>query len=110
MRQNIVICGIVLIVIGVVLLGIGVNLATESDDVKGMHAGLRLEDVGVYVTAGGIIAFCVGLFLSDRTLQHPQPTQQPQYPQPPYQQQQYQQPPQQPQYPQPPYQQPIQPR
>lgn len=105
MRQDIVICGIILIVIGAVLLGIGINLATESHDIKGMHAGLSLENTGAFVTAGGIIALCIGLFLSDTTPQPRPIPQQPQYPQPPYQQ-----PPQQPQYPQQPYQQPIQPR
>jgi hypothetical protein len=109
MKQDIVICGVILIVIGAVLLGIGINLATESHDVKGMHAGLSLEDTGAFVTAGGIIALCIGMFISNPALQPRQIPQQPQYPQPPYQQQ-YQQPPQQPQYPQQPYQPPIQQR
>ena len=107
MRQDIVICSIILIVIGASLVGVGILVTTQTHEDTSTLTGLGLENIGEYVTAGGIIGLCIGLFLTGGTPQ-PRPPAQPQYPQPSYQQQY--QPQQQPQYPQQPYQQPPQQR
>ncbi len=63
MRNNIIICGILMIVIGAILVGTGINLAADGGDVRGTLTGVGLENIGEYVTAGGIIACCLGIFL-----------------------------------------------
>ena len=92
MRRDIILPGIVLIVIGIILIWIGIHLSTEDPyDQKDVVTGLGIENTGEYVAAGGIIIFCVGIFLPENKQQNQQPVQQPQSAQ-----QQYQQPVQRP--------------
>ena len=63
MRSDIIICGILMIIIGAILVATGANMAVDGGEQKVRQTGLGLENIGEYVTAGGIIACCLGIFL-----------------------------------------------
>ena len=87
MQRNIIFPGILLIAIGIILIWIGIYFCTEDPyDQEAVVIGLGIENTGEYVTAGGIIIFCIGLFLPEKTTQYQQPVQQPQLAQQQYQQ------------------------
>lgn len=88
MRANIIISGIVMIVVGGILISMGVSMGSDTHEDEEILTGLALINTGEFVTAGGIIAFALGMFLPEKIQQYKPPFQQPIQPQTQYPQQQ----------------------